>query len=118
LAAGDALSYGLRYELQRNSHVVTVPAGYADGYDRRLSGGADVLIEGTRYRVSGTVCMDQFMVDVGARHVDVGTVATLLGSDGDETITAEELADHIGTINYEVTARIASRVPRIYLDGT
>jgi alanine racemase len=111
--AGESLSYGLRYEVERNSRVVTVPAGYADGYDRRLSGRADVLLGGHRYKVSGTVCMDQFMVDVADDEVEVGAVATLIG-DG---VTAEELATHIGTINYEVTTRIPSRVPRIYLGG-
>jgi alanine racemase len=114
---GDALSYGLQYELQRPSSVVTVPAGYADGYDRRLSGRADVLIRGVRYKVSGTVCMDQFMVDVGDEDVEVGEIATLIGSDGGERITAEELAAISGTINYEVTARIPSRVPRVFLDA-
>jgi alanine racemase len=59
--------------------------------------------------------MDQFMVDVGDAEVDVGATATLIGQDGDERITAEELADHVGSINYEVTSRIASRVPRVYL---
>ena len=112
---GDALSYGLRYELPKTSNVVTVPAGYADGYDRRLSGRSDVLIQGRRYRVSGTVCMDQFMVDVGEDNVEVGEIATLIGGDGDETVPAEELADVIGTINYEVTTRIPSRVPRVYV---
>jgi alanine racemase len=116
--AGEALSYGLRYEVERDSRVVTVPAGYADGYDRRLSGRADVVISGKRYTVSGTVCMDQFMVDVGDDPIDVGDVAILIGSDGVERVTAEELAEHIGTINYEVTTRIPSRVPRIYLEGT
>jgi alanine racemase len=114
--AGDRLSYGLRYELKETSRVVTVPAGYADGYDRRLSGVADVLIEGRRHHVSGTVCMDQFMVDVGASQVEVGAITTLLGRDGTESVTAEELASHIGTINYEVSARVPSRVPRVYLD--
>jgi alanine racemase len=113
--SGDSLSYGLTYELAKSSRIVTVPAGYADGYDRRLSGRGEVLIGGKRYGVSGTVCMDQFMVDVGRDVVEVGTVATLLGADGDERITAEELADHIGTINYEVTTRIPSRVPRVYV---
>jgi len=113
--SGDSLSYGLTYELAESSRIVTVPAGYADGYDRRLSGRGEVLIGGKRYGVSGTVCMDQFMVDVGRDVVEVGTVATLLGADGDERITAEELAAHIGTINYEVTTRIPSRVPRVYL---
>jgi alanine racemase len=115
--AGDRLSYGLRYQLKETSRVVTVPAGYADGYDRRTSGIADVLIAGRRHRVSGTVCMDQFMVDVGVAGTDVGAIATLIGDDGGERVTAEELAAHIGTINYEVTARIPSRVPRVYLDA-
>ena len=115
--AGEGLSYGLSYELDRPGHVVTVPAGYADGYDRRLSGTGDVLIEGKRYRVSGTVCMDQFMVDVGSNEFAPGDIATLLGSDGSERVTAEELAALVGTINYEVTARIPSRVPRIYLNA-
>jgi alanine racemase len=114
--AGESLSYGLRYEVPRDGRVVTIPAGYADGYDRRLSGRADVLMAGKRYTVSGTVCMDQFMVDVGEDTIEVGAVATLLGADGNETVTAEELAEHIGTINYEVTTRIPSRVPRIYLE--
>lgn len=116
VAAGEALSYGLDYRLEATARVLTVPAGYADGYDRRLSGRADVLVEGRRQRVSGTVCMDQFMVDVGSLDHDVGTVVTLIGADGDERVSAEELAAHIGTINYEVTTRIPSRVPRVYID--
>jgi alanine racemase len=109
---GDALSYGLEYKVSRDASVVTVPAGYADGYDRRLSGRAPIVIDGGRYVVSGTVCMDQFMVDVGSDEIDVGDTATLIG----EGITAEELAKIIGTINYEVTTRIPSRVPRVFLD--
>lgn len=115
--AGDALSYGLEYTVPREGSVITVPAGYADGYDRRLSGRADVLVRGRRYRVSGTVCMDQFMADVGGDEVDVGAVATLIGADGDESVTAEEVASIIGTINYEVTTRIPSRVPRVFLES-
>jgi alanine racemase len=116
VAAGEGLSYGLNYELKRTSRVVTVPIGYADGYDRGLSGLGDVLIKGLRHRISGTVCMDQFMVDVGEMNADVGAVATLIGCDGEDCITAEELASDLGTINYEITTRIASRVPRLYLN--
>lgn len=116
VSAGEQLSYGLRYQLERDGRVVTVPAGYADGYDRKLSGVAHVLIDGTRHAVSGTVCMDQFLVDVGDDDIGVGREVTLIGKDGDEHITAEELAGLIGTINYEVTTRIASRVPRVYLN--
>lgn len=116
LEAGAGVSYGLRYSLEERSRVATITAGYADGYDRRLSGRADVLIAARRYRVSGTVCMDQFMSDVGSDDVAVGDIATLIGADGDDAVTAEELAVHIGTINYEVTTRIPSRVPRIFLN--
>ena len=115
VAAGEGVSYGLGYQLPKAGRVVTVPCGYADGYDRCLSGRADVLIGGRRFKVSGAVCMDQFMVDVGSTEVDVGETVTLLGADGDDRVTAEELADQIGTINYEVTSRIPSRVPRIYV---
>lgn len=117
LPAGEALSYGLTHELSRPGRVVTVPAGYGDGYDRGLSGRADVLLHGRRYRVSGMVCMDQFMVDVGDDDVGIGAIATLLGRDGDERVSAEELAAHAGTINYEITARLGPRVPRLFVDG-
>jgi alanine racemase len=118
MPAGERLSYGLRYELDRPSVVATIGCGYADGYDRRLSGAADVLIDGARHRVSGTVCMDQFMVDVGSSEVELGHHVTLIGAEGNDSIPAEELAEIIGTINYEITARIPSRVPRIYTDRT
>lgn len=115
--AGDALSYGLRYRLPEDSNVVTIAGGYADGYDRRLSGRADLLLNGKRFRVSGTVCMDQFMVDVGREEIEAGATATLLGHDGSEHVSAEELASLVGTINYEITCRIPSRVPRVFIEG-
>jgi alanine racemase len=116
VSAGERLSYGLNYELARPGRVLTIPAGYADGYDRRLSNRGEILVGGHRFRVSGTVCMDQFMVDAGDASIEEGAIATLIGSDGDERVTAEEIAEQIDTINYEVTARIPSRVPRIYLN--
>lgn len=115
VAAGEGVSYGLGYQLPEHGHVITVPCGYADGYDRRLSGRADVLVRGRRFKVSGAVCMDQFMVDVGDERIEGGEIVTLLGADGEDRITAEDLAAEIGTINYEVTARIPSRVPRVYI---
>jgi alanine racemase len=116
IAAGSALSYGLSYRTERPTRVVTVPAGYADGYARGLSGLGRVLMGGKSYKVSGTVCMDQFMVDVFADPVEVGATATLLGRDEDEEVTADELARTLGTINYEITTRVPSRVPRVYLN--
>ncbi len=117
VAEGESVSYGLRYELPRRGNVATVPAGYADGYSRALSGKADVLLRGRRYRLSGTVCMDQFMVDVGDDTIEVGDVVTMIGRDGDEEITAGELAELTGTIDYEVVSRIPSRVPRLFSGG-
>lgn len=112
--AGEGLSYGLDYQLPKEGSVITIPCGYADGYDRGLSGRGAVLVKGRRFKVSGAVCMDQFMVDVENTPMKAGDIATLLGEDGDERISAEDVADQIGTINYEVTTRIPSRVPRIY----
>ena len=115
VGAGEGVSYGLGYQLPKKGRVITIPCGYADGYDRGLSGRADVLVRGRRFKVSGAVCMDQFMVDVGDEMVETGETATLLGKDGDEHVSAEEIAEKIGTINYEVTSRIPSRVPRVYV---
>lgn len=115
LPAGERLSYGHTYELSRPSTVVTVPVGYADGYSRRLSSRADVLIRGKRFPVAGNVTMDQVLVDCGDEPVGVGEEVVLLGRQGDEEITAEELAELNGTINYEVVCAIGERVPREYV---
>lgn len=116
LPAGDGVSYGLNYRLAEDARLITVGAGYADGYDRRLSGSGDIIFGGRRYKVSGTVCMDQFMVDIGDEAAEPGAVVTLLGADGDERVAAEELAERIGTINYEITSRLPSRVPRVFIE--
>jgi len=120
LVAGERLSYGLRYELDVPSTVVTVPVGYADGVPRRLGQvGGEVLIGGRRKPIAGTVTMDQLLVDLGptdvAGAVEVGTEVVLLGRQGDERITAAEWAERLGTISYEVCCGIGDRVPRRYL---
>jgi alanine racemase len=112
LAAGERLSYGHRYELATASMVATVPVGYADGYPRAASSRADVLIQGRRCRVAGNVTMDQLVVDCGGLEVEAGDEVVLLGAQGDEEITAWELARHADTIAYEVVSRIGQRVPR------
>jgi alanine racemase len=113
--AGEGLSYGQRYVLQRPSSVATVPVGYADGYSRLASGQAQVLIRGRRYPVAGTVTMDQLMVDCGDDRVEAGDEVVLIGSQGLEAITADDLATWIGTINYEVVCGLSERVPREYV---
>lgn len=115
LAAGERLSYGLRYELTRDSRIATVPVGYADGVPRNLAlAGGEALIRGRRRPIAGTITMDQLMVDVGDDDVEVGDEVVLLGSQGDETITADEWAERLGTIAYEVVTGIGPRVPRRY----
>jgi alanine racemase len=114
VGAGEAVSYGLRYRLERESTIATIPVGYADGYSGLLSGRASVLIRGRRYPVAGTVCMDQIMADCGDDPVDPGDEVVLVGRQGDQEITADEVAGWMGTINYEVVCAISGRVPREY----
>ncbi|HMC39216.1 MAG TPA: alanine racemase [Acidimicrobiales bacterium] len=120
VAAGERLSYGLRYELPEDSVVVTVPLGYADGIPRRLSAaGGHVLIGGRRRPLAGTVTMDQILVDCGpGAAVQAGDEVVLIGRQGEESIGAWEWAVATDTIAYEVVCGISGRVPRIYIDGS
>ena len=98
--------------------VATIPTGYADGYRRCLSGRFHVLIRGRKAPILGRICMDQMMVDVShIPDVSLEDDVVLLGSSGEETITAEELADAAGTIHYEIICGVSRRVPRIYVQG-
>jgi alanine racemase len=112
LPAGERLSYGWTYELGRDANVATIPVGYEDGYARSLSNRAEILIRGKRYRVAGTVTMDQLLVDCGDDDVRPGDEAVLIGDQGNERVTAEEVGGHTGTIGYEVVTTISDRVPR------
>ncbi|MFZ4585679.1 MAG: alanine racemase [Acidimicrobiia bacterium] len=116
LAAGERVSYGLRYAMPRDGWVAVVPVGYADGVrrDYGLTGG-EVLIGGVRHRVAGVVTMDQTIVDVGDAPVAVGDEVVLIGRQGDECITVDEWATRLSTIPYEVVCGIGPRVPRRYL---
>ena len=115
LDAGERLSYGLRYELPVRSVIATVPLGYADGVPRRLGEvGGEVLVRGRRRRIAGTVTMDQILVDCGPdAAVAAGDEVVLLGSQGDERISADDWAVRLGTISYEILCGIGPRVPRI-----
>ena len=115
---GDSLSYGRTYCAPCDGiKAATVTVGYADGYSRLLSGKAQVIVRGKRCPVIGRICMDQLMLDVtGADGVQEGDIVTLIGRDGDEEITADELASLYGTIGYEIVCGISKRVPRIYVD--
>lgn len=116
---GTGVSYGHRFVARRPSRIAAVPIGYADGYSRLLSGCGEALVRGRRVPVAGTVCMDWILLDVtDLREVAVGDRVTLLGADGGERISAEEWAERIGTINYEVFCGIGKRVPRKYFMRT
>lgn len=118
---GQEISYGGTYTTTRDTRVATVCIGYGDGYPRSLSNCGHVLIKGQRAPVIGRVCMDQFMVDVTDMDspVRVGDQVTLIGRDGGETITMEELGAVSGRFNYELACDIGKRIPRIYkLDDT
>lgn len=116
LPAGRAVSYGGTYVTNRETTVATIPAGYADGYPRGLSGKGEVLIRGRRAPIIGRVCMDQFMVDVsGIPGAARGDEAVLIGKQGSEEIRPEEVGRISGRFNYELTSCITGRVPRVYL---
>ena len=115
--AGDYVSYGRTYKAEKPTMIASLTIGYADGYSRLLSSKADVLINGKRARIVGRVCMDQIMIDVSDIDVKVGDVATLFGTDRNETITADDLADIYGTIGYEIVCGISNRVPRIFINN-
>jgi alanine racemase len=116
IAAGEGVSYGALWRAPRRSRIATLPLGYADGYPRRMTGNAEVLIGGRRARVVGAVCMDMFMVDVtDLPEVRVGDEVVLLGEQGSERIRARDWAAWAGTVNYEVYCGISKRVPRVYL---
>jgi alanine racemase len=118
LPAGQGLSYGHLYVTSQDTTVGLVPMGYADGIPRNASNVGPVSLEGTRYTVSGRVCMDQFVVDLGPESkAQPGQRVTLFGTGESGEPTAEDWAQATGTISYEIVTRIGSRVPRVYIGG-
>jgi alanine racemase len=112
---GGTVSYNRTFTATRPTRIAVLPIGYADGYSRRLSNRGSVLIQGCRAPIVGLVCMDMTMVDVtNIPPVEVGETVTLIGQQGGAAIWADEVADWIGTIPYEVLCGIGSRVPRLY----
>jgi alanine racemase len=122
---GWGVSYGTRYVTRGEERIGTLPIGYADGFSRMLTGKAEALVRGVRVPVLGTICMDQCMIALDpadraegfAGPVEAGEEVVLIGRQGDEVITADEIASLLGTINYEIVCMIADRVPRVYLRG-
>jgi alanine racemase len=113
------ISYGCTFTASRPTRIATMPAGYADGFSRRLSNRGQVLVQGKRAPIVGNVCMDFMMADVtGIPNVNVNDEVVLVGRQGAEEIVFEELASLMDTINYEVVSLIGKRVPRVYTNYT
>lgn len=112
---GAGISYGHRYVTPKQTRIVTVPVGYGDGFRRSLSNRGSVLIRNKKFPIRGTICMDQFMVDVGDQEVYVGDEAVLIGKQGPEELPLMEMAQLCDTIPYEILCLFNERIPRIYL---
>lgn len=115
LPPGSGVGYGLRYMTRGPEKIAVLPVGYGDGYSRALSMKAEVLIGGRRVPFAGNICMDQSMVNVTGMDVKVGDEVVLIGRQGGEKITPEEIAPLRGTINYEAPIMFLKRVPRVYI---
>jgi alanine racemase len=114
--AGSAISYGMTHITNKPTTIATIPIGYADGYNRRLTNRGIMLVKGVRAPIVGRVCMDLTMLDVGhISDVNLEDEVVIIGQQGNDCITADEIASLLGTINYEVTSAITARVPRVFL---
>jgi alanine racemase len=114
--AGTRISYGGTWQSTRATTIATVPVGYGDGYSRSLSNRGRMLVHGRRAAIVGRVCMDLTMLDVGELNgVEIEEEVLVFGRQGNEAITADEIAAQLNTINYEIVTSITGRVPRVYL---
>lgn len=112
---GTGISYGQRYHTVKGTTIATIPIGYADGWSRRLSQKAQILLNGKLFPVVGTICMDQCMADLSNEPVAPGQEVVLIGNQCGAEITADMVAKKLETINYEVTCMLSERLPRVYL---
>ncbi|NBG87021.1 alanine racemase [Isachenkonia alkalipeptolytica] len=115
LEKGRGVSYGLIYETRETRRIATLPVGYADGFTRLLTEKAKVMLKGKAYPIVGRICMDQSMVDITGEEANIGDVVTVISSNDEDPNTADDFADLLGTINYEIVCMISRRVPRVYL---
>lgn len=111
---GDTVSYNKTFRAEKEMDIATVCIGYGDGLHRTLSNGAPVLVNGKKTKILGRICMDQCIIDVTDISTRAGDIVTLVGKSGNLTLTAAELAEHAGTIHYEILCSIGKRIPRIY----
>ena len=115
LSRGDSVSYGATYTAQEDEWIATLPIGYADGWIRKLQG-QEVLVAGEKAPIVGRICMDQCMIKL-SRPLPIGTEVTLIGESQGLSISVDEIATKLDTINYEIPCMITSRVPRVYIQN-
>ncbi len=116
LPQGVGVSYGLKHVTEKPSKIATLPIGYADGFTRMLTGKAEVLVKGKKVPIIGRICMDQCMIDVSnVENIHRGDEVILIGTEGVNEITIDEVARKLGTINYEIVCMVGKRVPRVYM---
>ena len=118
MRTGETTGYGGTFIAERPTSLAIIPAGYADGLDRRLAGRGAVLIRGRRAPIVGSVCMDMLMADVTGMDLSPGDEVVIIGGQGDDRVDAREMAAAIGTIPWEVVCRVGSRIERLYATGT
>ena len=114
--AGTSISYGRKWTATKESIIATIPIGYADGYPRPYSSRAEVIVNGIKAPIVGNICMDQCMIDVtNVPYVRVGDEVTVMGKDGIYEVSADDIADATGTINYEIACAFGQRLPKVYV---
>ena len=115
IPAGFSVSYGRNFIANRPSKIATIPLGYADGYPRPYSSRGEVIVNGVKAPLAGNICMDQCMIDVtDVPDVKIGDEVIIMGSDGKNTILADDIANATGTINYEILCAFGQRLPKVY----
>jgi len=115
IKAGETVSYDRLFVATKPTTIATLPIGYGDGFFRALTGKAECLIHGKFYKIVGAICMDEVVVDIGDDYVQPGDEVVLIGQQDGHSIWADEIAEKIGTIHYEITTSIAARVPRVFI---
>ena len=111
---GFSISYGATWTSESTAEISTIPLGYGDGYPRQLSNRGEVLMNGKRHPIVGRVCMDQFMVNCKSMNLNAGAEVILIGEQGGQWITVEEMAKRAETIPYEILTNLNERLPRTY----
>lgn len=111
------ISYGLKYTTQCDEQIITIPIGYADGYTRMLSGKAEIIAKGKKIPIVGRICMDQCMANATGIDIKPGDEVVLYSSDRESGLTIDDIANKLGTINYEIVCMLGKRVPRVYLEN-